>query len=42
MMHREGWSGRRLGNAGAPFAWFVFEREARPGQAFEIRRMSWR
>ena len=29
MMHREGWNGRRLGQAGAPFAWFVFEREPR-------------
>ena len=42
MMHREGWSGRRLGQAGAPFAWFIFERERRRAQAFEVRRMSWR
>ena len=40
MMHREGWQGLRLTSTGAPFAWFVFEREARPGQAFEMRRMS--
>ena len=24
MMHRDGWQGRRLAVAGAPFAWFVF------------------
>ena len=23
-MHREGWTGSRMSNAGAPFAWFVF------------------
>lgn len=41
-MHRDGWEGRKLSNSGAPFGWFVFEREpARPG-VIEVRRMSWR
>jgi hypothetical protein len=42
MMHREGWTGPRLTSAGAPFAWFVFEREPRSEIAFMMGRMSWR
>ena len=43
MMHREGWEGAKLSNSGAPFAWFVFDREPRPsGIPIELRRMSWR
>lgn len=42
-MHREGWEGPRMSNSGAPFAWFVFEPEARnAAAAIELRRMSWR
>jgi hypothetical protein len=42
MMHREGWNGRKLKVAGAPFAWFVFEHEPRHQPAFAITRISWR
>jgi hypothetical protein len=43
MMHREGWVGARLGNSGAPFAWFVFSATKKaPGVPIELRRMSWR
>lgn len=43
MMHREGWQGRRIGNSGAPFAWFVFSAEPRPGGSpVALHRMSWR
>ena len=42
MMHREGWAGPRLTSAGAPFAWFVFEREPRLDCSFAVARMSWR
>ncbi|WP_276199029.1 class I SAM-dependent methyltransferase [Chelatococcus sp. XZ-Ab1] len=42
-MHREGWSGNRLTNSGAPFAWFVFSADPRPaGTPIELMRMSWR
>ena len=42
MMHRDGWDGPKIGNAGAPFAWFVFERRPLLPGAFIVRRMSWR
>jgi hypothetical protein len=43
MMHREGWGGPRIGNSGAPFAWFVFSALPRPPDSpIELRRMSWR
>jgi hypothetical protein len=42
MMHREGWEGARIGNSGAPFAWFVFEPTLRNDRPIELRRMSWR
>lgn len=43
MMHREGWAGPKLGNSGAPFAWFVFSAHPRPaGSPIALHRMSWR
>ena len=43
MFHREGWGGRRITAGTTPFAWFVFNREARPPERpIELRRMSWR
>ena len=43
MMHREGWEGPKIGNSGAPFAWFVFDAEPRPaGEPIALFRMSWR
>lgn len=42
MMHRDGWDGPKIGNSGAPFAWFVFERRPLLPGAFVVRRMSWR
>lgn len=42
MMHRDGWEGARLGNSGAPFAWFVFDPHYRGSMPIELRRMSWR
>jgi hypothetical protein len=42
MMHREGWEGAKIGNSGAPFAWFVFEPIIRNDRPIELRRMSWR
>lgn len=42
MMHREGWEGPKIGNSGAPFAWFVFEPTSRNDRPIELRRMSWR
>jgi hypothetical protein len=43
MMHRDGWEGPKIGNSGAPFAWFVFHAKPKrfiPG--IELRRVSWR
>ncbi|MFT0892939.1 class I SAM-dependent methyltransferase [Pseudochelatococcus sp. G4_1912] len=42
MMHRYGWEGRKNGNSGAPFAWFVFEAAPRGVRPIELRRISWR
>lgn len=42
MMHREGWEGPKLGNSGAPFAWFIFAPWDRGGAPIELRRISWR
>lgn len=41
-MHREGWTGNRTSNSGAPFAWFVFDPIARGERPIEFRRVSWR
>lgn len=40
MMHRDGWQGPTIGNSGAPFAWFFFNRFRRGDIA--LRRVSWR
>jgi hypothetical protein len=40
-MHREGWTGNRLGNSGAPFAWFVFQAEPRGAEPIRMRRFWW-
>lgn len=39
-MHREGYDGPKHSNSGAPFAWFVFEREKR--DRIVLRHISWR
>lgn len=42
-MHRDGWTGPKHSNSGAPFAWFVFKPEKRPARSpIELRRVSWR
>src|SRR4051812_19218066 len=42
-MHREGWSGPRQSNSGAPFAWFIFEQPPRHrSEPIALRRVSWR
>lgn len=42
MIHREGWTGRKVRSSAMPFAWFVFERDhPRPG-SWIGRRISWR
>lgn len=41
-MHREGYAGPINSNSGAPFAWFVFQREPQNKGAFVVRRISWR
>lgn len=41
-MHREGWTGNRLSNSGAPFAWFDFWAEKRPpGVDIALHRIWW-
>ena len=41
-MHRDGWTGPRNSNSGAPFGWFVFNPETRKSDSIELRRISWR
>jgi hypothetical protein len=42
-MHREGWTGNRLSNSGAPFAWFDFHAEPRPkGEPIALHRLRWK
>lgn len=41
-MHRDGWTGNRQGNSGAPFAWFMFEPDKSTTGKIEVRRVSWR
>src|SRR6185437_11520028 len=36
-MHREGWTGPKNSNSGAPFAWFVFDPQPRSSLGFEVR-----
>jgi hypothetical protein len=40
MMHRHGWNGRRIGNSGMAFGWFVWD-QAHCGPA-TVQRISWR
>lgn len=40
MMHRDGWQGPTIGNSGAPFGWFFFNRHHRGDTV--LRRISWR
>jgi hypothetical protein len=42
MMHRDGWTGRKIGSSGAPFAWFKFTATPRQSPAIELQRVSWR
>ena len=42
-MHREGYDGPKHSNSGAPFAWFVFDRDPGHGpNPIELRHISWR
>jgi len=41
-MRREGWTGPRHSNSGAPFGWFVFEPGDNRAGPIELRRISWR
>lgn len=42
-MHREGWTGKKNANSGAPFAWFYFTATKRlPGLPIHLQRISWR
>jgi hypothetical protein len=41
MMHRDGWDGPRLNNAGAPFGWFVFHRQPRRRDHHRVYRITW-
>lgn len=42
MMHRDGWSGARIGSSGAPFAWFFFQPERKTDPGVRLDRVSWR
>jgi len=43
MIHREGWSGRRIANGTAPYAWMILKREPRlDNQPIALERLSWR
>lgn len=42
MMHRHGYEGPKLSNAGMCFAWFIFEIEKRPVHQVPIRWVSWK
>lgn len=42
MMHRHGYEGPKLSNAGMCFAWFIFEPEKRPSRSVPIRWVSWK
>lgn len=41
-MHRDGYDGPKNANSGAPFAWFVFDRQRRIQDGFTVSRISWR
>ncbi|MFD1944712.1 hypothetical protein [Paradevosia shaoguanensis] len=42
MMHRHGYDGPKLSNAGMCFAWFIFERDKRPIKQVPVRWVSWK
>lgn len=42
MMHRHGYEGPKLSNAGMCFAWYIFERDKRPARQVPIRWVSWK
>lgn len=42
MMHRHGYDGPKLSNAGMCFAWFIFERDKRPIRRVPLRWVSWK
>lgn len=42
MMHRHGYEGPKLSNAGMCFAWFIFERDRRPLRRVPLRWISWK
>lgn len=42
MMHRHGYEGPKLSNAGMCFAWFVFESQARRSLQVPVRWVSWK
>lgn len=42
MMHRDGWSGKRLKAGAMPFGWFCFSPEPNTQGVFSASRISWR
>jgi hypothetical protein len=42
MMHRDGWTGKRVKIATSPSAWFVFKPQTRQSRDFTASRISWR
>lgn len=42
MMHRHGYEGPKLSNAGMCFAWFIFEARKRPMRQVSCRWVSWK
>lgn len=42
MMHRHGYDGPKLSNAGMCFCWFIFETNKRPAHQVPIRWISWK
>lgn len=42
MMHRHGYEGPKLSNAGMCFAWFIFESGKRPARQVPCRWVSWK
>jgi len=42
IMHRHGYEGPKLSNAGMCFAWYIFERGKRPIRQVPIRWVSWK
>lgn len=42
MMHRHGYEGPKLSNAGMCFAWYIFERDKRPRKSVPLRWWSWK